>query len=74
MSTSQYPSPDARVYFYGSVYGPDDAEGHRRFMEDLRAMTPKEFFQTLVDAGVYTPDGHLTPPYADDDAEDNESL
>ena len=38
---------------------------HRRLMERLRSMSPEEVFQTLVDAGIYTPDGELTSPYRD---------
>lgn len=36
-----------------------------RLMARLRKMTPDELFQTLVDAGIYTPDGQLTEHYRD---------
>lgn len=29
-------------------------------------MSDEEFLQACVDAGIYTPDGQLTPPYRDD--------
>jgi hypothetical protein len=37
-----------------------NAEVHARIMAELEKMTSAEFFQTLVDAGIYTPDGQLT--------------
>lgn len=43
-----------------------NAKPHARLMAELRAMTPDELFQTLVDAGIYTPDGQLTEHYRDD--------
>lgn len=43
-----------------------NAEAHARLMARLEKMTPAEFFQTLVDAGIYTPDGELTEHYRDD--------
>jgi hypothetical protein len=46
-----------------------NAETHRRIMESLRKMTPEEIFQTGVRSGIYSPDGTLLPPYADDEAE-----
>jgi len=47
-----------------------NAEGHRLFMAWISKATPEEVFQSLVDAGIYTPDGKLTERYApkpDDD-------
>jgi hypothetical protein len=38
-----------------------------RALAKLRAMAPDEFFQTLVHAGIYTPDGRLTAPYTSDE-------
>jgi hypothetical protein len=60
---------DERPYFVGAAYGPKDAEVHRRIMEDLRKMTPEEIFQTSVRSGIYSPDGRLLPPYADDEGD-----
>ena len=34
-----------------------------RVLADLRAMTPDQARQTLVDAGIYDQDGNLTEPY-----------
>lgn len=44
---------------------PDEVEGGARsFLDELvetaRRMTPQERFETLVRAGVFTPDGKLT--------------
>ena len=41
-----------------------NAEVHKRIMAKLDQMSPKEVFQTAVDAGIYTPDGKLTQHYA----------
>ncbi|REG30989.1 hypothetical protein ATI61_106459 [Archangium gephyra] len=41
-----------------------NAENHKRIMEKLKTMTQAEFFQSLVDAGIYTPKGRLTRRYA----------
>lgn len=50
-----------------------EAPGHdeetrirRRALAKLRALSPEERFQLAVRAGIYTPDGQLTPPYRDD--------
>jgi hypothetical protein len=32
-------------------------------IEDVRTMTTKELFDVAVAAGIYTPDGKLTPLY-----------
>jgi hypothetical protein len=47
-----------------------DEHIHEQIMEDLRTMTKEEFFQSLVDAGIYYPDGSLTEFYRDDDDDD----
>lgn len=44
----------------------ENAENHKRIMEMLRTMTRAEFFQSLVDAGIYTPKGRVTRKYAGD--------
>ncbi|HEX2568672.1 MAG TPA: hypothetical protein VH877_03865 [Polyangia bacterium] len=36
-----------------------NAEAHARLMERWSKMTSAEIFQTIVDAGIYTPDGEL---------------
>jgi hypothetical protein len=40
-----------------------NAEAHARLMERWSKMTSAEIFQTIVDAGIYTPDGELAEPY-----------
>ena len=42
----------------------ENAAVHALIMEELRKMTPEEVFQTAVDAGIYSPSGRLTRPYA----------
>ncbi len=44
-----------------------NAEAHKRFMAAFRRMTPAERFQTIVDAGICTPDGQFTAPYTSDE-------
>jgi hypothetical protein len=36
---------------------------HERALKRLDRMTPEEGFATLVEAGIYTPDGKLAPRY-----------
>lgn len=36
---------------------------HERALERTRKMTASEGFESLVRAGIYTPDGKLTPRY-----------
>jgi hypothetical protein len=53
-------------YYYNSPWAPPphrDVEAHERLMEYLEQMTPDEFFQSLVRAGIYTPEGELTEHY-----------
>ncbi len=47
-------------------YTREDKEAHERVMAALRDMTSEQLFQTLVDAGIYTADGRLTPEYGGD--------
>lgn len=42
----------------------DRAATHRRIMERVEKMTPTEFVESLVRAGIYTADGKLAPYYA----------
>jgi hypothetical protein len=44
----------------------ENAENHKRIMAWLKTATQAEFFQSLVDAGFYTPKGRLTRKYAGD--------
>jgi hypothetical protein len=37
----------------------------QRVSEDLRKMTPAEFREALMDAGIIDAEGNLTPPYQD---------
>jgi hypothetical protein len=36
---------------------------HERALKRLDRMTPQEGFETLVKAGIFTPDGKLAPRY-----------
>jgi hypothetical protein len=64
---------DPGPYFVGAAYGPEDASVHQRIMERLRKMTPEEIFQTSVRSGIYSPDGRLLPPYADEPEDEPEA-
>ena len=44
----------------------EETRFRRRVLAEMRKMTREEFFQLLVHAGIYTPDGELTPPYQGD--------
>jgi hypothetical protein len=44
----------------------DETRARRRILQRMDEMTPEELFQIAVRAGIYTPDGQLTPPYRDD--------
>ena len=48
----------------------DEAKVHAKIMEELKTMTPEEFSETLVDAGICTEDGELTEHYRDNGDED----
>lgn len=41
-----------------------NAEAHKKVMARLKTMTQREFFESLVHAGIYTPGGKLTKKYA----------
>jgi hypothetical protein len=43
-----------------------EQELHERVLARLRGMTRDEAFALAVEAGIYTPDGELTPPYRED--------
>jgi hypothetical protein len=45
---------------------PDVTPLGREVLEDMYNMTHLEFLESLVDAGIYTPDGELTANYRDD--------
>jgi hypothetical protein len=38
----------------------------RRVLADMGKMTPQELFAIAVRAGIYTPEGELTPNYRED--------
>lgn len=40
-----------------------NAEVHARIMADLQGMTPAEFMDSLIQAGICAPDGNLTEHY-----------
>ena len=40
-----------------------EREAHERARARVRSMTPDEQRQSLIDAGIYTPDGALSPEY-----------
>lgn len=39
-------------------------KAHATTLERLGKMSPDELFQTMVDAGIYTAEGKVRPPYA----------
>ena len=45
-------------------------EPHRRLMERLRAMTPREVLAAAVRAGIYDEQGKLTASYRDEEDQD----
>lgn len=47
-----------------------NAAPHARLMAWLEKATPAEVFQSAVEAGIYSPDGRLLPPYADDEVDE----
>jgi hypothetical protein len=48
----------------------EDQELHERVMARARSLSPEEIFAIAVHAGIYTPEGELTPPYRDDEPHD----
>jgi hypothetical protein len=44
----------------------DDTRARRRILAEMQKMSPQELFELAVRAGIYTPDGRLTPPYRPD--------
>jgi hypothetical protein len=44
----------------------EDTRHRRRALAKLKQLTPRELFELAVRAGIYTPDGRLTPPYRPD--------
>jgi hypothetical protein len=36
---------------------------HQRVLEKVQKMTPEEGFRSLVESGIYTPEGKLTKEY-----------
>jgi hypothetical protein len=44
----------------------EETRRRRRVLAEMEQMSPEELFQVAVQAGIYTPDGKLTPPYRDD--------
>ncbi len=61
----------------GAVEEPDDLDPEapgldeetrfrRRALAKLKQLSPREKFELAVRAGIYTPDGRLTPPYRPD--------
>ncbi len=44
----------------------EDTRQRRRSLAELQRLSIDELFQVAVRAGIYTPDGELTPPYRDD--------
>ena len=41
----------------------EDTRARRRILAKLSKLSPREVFELAVRAGIYTPDGKLTPPY-----------
>jgi hypothetical protein len=44
----------------------EDTRARRRSLARMQKLSAEEMFQLMVRAGIYTPDGELTPPYRDD--------
>jgi hypothetical protein len=42
----------------------EETRFRRRVLQEMQRMTDEERFQLAVRAGILTPDGRLTPPYA----------
>jgi len=45
----------------------EDTRRRRRALAKMEQMSPEELFQLAVRAGIYTPEGELTPPYQNDE-------
>ncbi len=45
----------------------EETRFRRRVLAEMRRMSPEELFQSAVRAGIFTPDGQLTPPYLNDE-------
>jgi len=45
------------------LYGSELLEMHRRVLDRVGKMTKEEGFQSLVESGIYTPDGKLAKEY-----------
>lgn len=46
---------------------PEEELAHQRLIQRLRQMSAEEVFQVAVSAGIYTPEGELTPRYRSDE-------
>lgn len=44
----------------------EETRRRRRVLARMRQMSVEEIFALAVDAGIYTEEGELTPPYRDD--------
>jgi len=44
----------------------EDTRIRRRALARLKQLSTRELFELAVRAGIYTPDGKLTPPYRPD--------
>jgi hypothetical protein len=44
----------------------EETRVRRRALAKLKQLSPREAFELAVRAGIYTPDGRLTPPYRPD--------
>ena len=38
-------------------------ESHKNVIRHVRSLTPEEGFRSMVESGIYFPDGTLTPEY-----------
>ena len=45
----------------------EETRRRRRALAKLQQLSVDEFFQFLVQVGIYTEDGQLTPPYRNDE-------
>ncbi len=54
----------AKVHRNGAIPSRQELiAAHKRALKRLDKLTAEEGFQTLVEAGIYTPEGKLTPRY-----------
>lgn len=62
-----------RAHIHSKAPRPSAAPSrYARVLQRMRELTPEERFQNMVDAGIFTQDGKLTPIYREMEAESAE--